>query len=64
MPQTKAGRKVKLSLTKEYGKKKGESIYYASIVKAKPGSSKWEKLKKGSQLAKAKMTYKKKKKKK
>jgi len=62
MPPTKTGIKVRLSLTKEYGKKKGESIYYASIVKAKPGSSKWEKLEKGSQLAKAKMTYKKKKK--
>ncbi|MCP5375192.1 MAG: hypothetical protein H6743_03750 [Rickettsiaceae bacterium] len=63
MPITKTGKKVKSSLVKEYGKKKGESIYYASIVKNSPGSSKWEKLGKGSQLAKAKKTYSKKKKK-
>ncbi len=62
MPITQTGKKVKRNLIKEYGKKQGESVYYASIVKAKPGASKWEKLAKGSQLAKAKITYKKKKK--
>jgi hypothetical protein len=62
MPATKIGKEVKNNLIKEYGKKKGESVYYASIVKARPGASKWEKVKKGSQLAKAKITYKKKKK--
>ncbi len=30
MPLTKKGKKIKASMTKEYGKKKGEKVFYAS----------------------------------
>jgi len=30
MPLTKKGRKIKKAMEKEYGKKKGESVFYAS----------------------------------
>lgn len=30
MPLTKKGRKIKTAMTKEYGAKKGESVFYAS----------------------------------
>lgn len=30
MPLTKKGRKVKRAMTKQYGKKKGERVFYAS----------------------------------
>jgi hypothetical protein len=33
MPLTKKGRKVKKSMTKTYGKKKGKKIFHASINK-------------------------------
>lgn len=59
MPTTKAGKKVKKAMEKEYGSKKGESIYFASIVKGKPGSSKWEGKGGTGKLAKAKRTFKK-----
>ena len=41
MPLTASGAKVKASMTKEYGAKKGKSVFYASMNKGKPGSSKW-----------------------
>lgn len=31
MPLTKKGSKVKKAMTKTYGKKKGEQVFYASI---------------------------------
>lgn len=30
MPLTKKGRKIKAAMTKEYGAKKGERVFYAS----------------------------------
>ena len=30
MPLTKKGKKIKSAMTKEYGKKKGEKVFYAS----------------------------------
>ena len=30
MPLTKKGRKIKKAMEKEYGKKKGEQVFYAS----------------------------------
>lgn len=30
MPLTKKGRKIKKAMTKQYGKKKGTSVFYAS----------------------------------
>lgn len=47
MPLTKSGAKVKAAMTKEYGAKKGESVFYASINAKKPGSAKWEAKKSG-----------------
>lgn len=41
MPLTKSGRKVMASIRKEYGKKKGTSVFYASINAKKKGSKKW-----------------------
>ena len=35
MPQTKKGKKILASMTKQYGAKKGKQVYYASIVKGK-----------------------------
>jgi hypothetical protein len=55
MPTTAKGKKIKAAMTKEYGAKKGKSVYYASIVKGKvkgaegPGGT--------GKLAKAKATY-------
>jgi hypothetical protein len=33
MPLTKKGQKIKGEMEKEYGKKKGEDVFYASINK-------------------------------
>lgn len=41
MPVTKKGKKVLRNMEKEYGAKKGKSVFYASINKGKKGSSKW-----------------------
>jgi len=41
MPLSKAGNKVMASMVSQYGDKKGKSVFYASINKGKPGSSKW-----------------------
>lgn len=35
MPLTKKGRKIKKAMEKEYGKKKGERVFYASVNKGK-----------------------------
>jgi len=33
MPLTKKGKKIKAAMAKEYGPKKGEKVFYASINK-------------------------------
>jgi hypothetical protein len=43
MPLTKDGQKVMTNMTKQYGAKKGKSVFYASINKGKAGSAKWHK---------------------
>jgi hypothetical protein len=48
MPLTASGEKVMENMTKEYGDKKGKSVFYASINKGKKGTSKWHLAKKGS----------------
>lgn len=35
MPLTKKGAKVKRAMEKEYGKKKGDRVFYASVNKGK-----------------------------
>lgn len=45
MPLTSSGHKVMSSLAKEYGAKKGKSVFYAMINKGVKGSSKWHKTK-------------------
>lgn len=58
MPTTKKGKKIKKAMEKQYGKKKGDSVYYASIVK---GKVKGAEGKGGTgKLAKARKTYSKK----
>jgi hypothetical protein len=51
MPLTASGNKVMSNMTKEYGPEKGKSVFYASINKGKPGSSKWHKGKKAGKSA-------------
>ena len=46
MPLTASGGKILDSMEDEYGNKKGKSVFYASIKKGKPGTSKWHKKKK------------------
>ena len=46
MPLTKTGKKVLRNMEKEYGAKKGEEVFYASINKGKPGVDEWHKGKK------------------
>jgi hypothetical protein len=41
MPLTKSGQSVLGSMRKQYGDKKGKEVFYSSINKHKPGSSKW-----------------------
>ena len=41
MPLTKSGRKVLREMEKEYGQRKGKSVFYESINKGKAGSQKW-----------------------
>ena len=41
MPLTKSGKKVKRDMTKRYGKKKGEQVFYATINAKKKGSTGW-----------------------
>lgn len=35
MPLTKKGRKIKRAMTKQYGKKKGAQVFYASANKGR-----------------------------
>lgn len=35
MPLTKRGKKIKAAMTKEYGKEKGERVFYATENKGK-----------------------------
>jgi len=35
VPETKKGRKIKAAMKKQYGKKKGEQVFYASVNKGK-----------------------------
>lgn len=42
MPLTKSGKKVMKNMKKEYGEKKGESVFYASINKGTLKKSKME----------------------
>jgi len=44
MPLTATGRKVLASMRKQYGAKRGTRVFYASIKKGVPGSSKWHKV--------------------
>ena len=57
MPITAMGQKVLSSMMAQYGAKKGRQIYWASQVKGKAGSSKWEGKGGTGILAKAKRTY-------
>jgi len=41
MPLTDTGKRVLARMRKTYGKKKGKSVFYASMNKHKPGSEKW-----------------------
>ena len=41
MPLTSEGKKVLASMKKQYGDKKGEEVFYASINAGKAGSEKW-----------------------
>lgn len=41
MPLTDTGKKVLRSMTEQYGKKKGKSVFYASENKGIKGSGKW-----------------------
>jgi hypothetical protein len=41
VPLTKSGSQVLGSMKDQYGPEKGERVFYASINKGKPGSSKW-----------------------
>jgi len=51
MPLTDSGEKVMANMTKEYGAKKGKSVFYASINKKKAGSKKWHQKKAGRSMS-------------
>lgn len=57
MPRTKVGKEVMSSMKKQYGAKKANEVFYGSIVKGNPGSSKWEGGGGTGRLAKAKASY-------
>lgn len=46
MPLTKKGKKIKKNMDKEYGSKKGDSVFYASINKGKVTGAEGSKKKK------------------
>ncbi len=46
MPLTNKGKKIKKAMVKEYGKKKGEKVLYASINKGKVKGAEGKKKKK------------------
>ncbi len=41
MPLTKTGQEVMKNMKKKYGKKKAKKVFYGSINKGNPGTSKW-----------------------
>ena len=47
MPLSASGEKVLSNMQKEYGSKKGKSVFYASINAKKKGSAKWHETKYG-----------------
>ena len=54
MPLTSKGKKIKSAMTKQYGEKKGEDIFYASANKGTiKGVAKGQKLKAGGSVGKA-----------
>jgi hypothetical protein len=54
MPLTTKGKKIKSAMTKRYGEKKGEDIFYASANKGTiKGVAKGQKLKAGGSVGKA-----------
>ena len=57
MPLTKSGKSVLKSMQNQYGGKKGEDVFYSSVVKGLKGSKKWHGKGKGK-LAKAVRTFK------
>ena len=52
MPLTSSGQKVLSSMKDQYGGEKGERVFYASINKGKPGTSKWHGKKTSRSLSK------------
>lgn len=40
-PLTKSGRKIERSMEREYGKKKGRSVFYATMKKKPKQTTKW-----------------------
>lgn len=46
MPLTPSGEQVYADMIKQYGRKKGREVFYASINAKKKGSEKWHKKKK------------------
>ena len=52
MPLTKSGSKVMRNMKSEYGEEKGERVFYASINKGKPGSTKWHGKSKSGRMGK------------
>ena len=42
MPLTKKGKKIKASMKKQYGKERGERVFYASVNKGKIKKAKKE----------------------
>jgi hypothetical protein len=51
MPLTDEGEKVLAAMKAEYGPKKGEEVFYASINAGKPGSKDWHVKSEGKRLA-------------
>ena len=47
MPLTSEGKRILFSMKKEYGDKKGDEVFYASIQKKAKGSEKWHKKNQG-----------------
>ncbi len=45
MPLTKKGKKIKASMKKQYGKERGERVFYASVNKGKIKKAKKKKKK-------------------
>lgn len=50
MPLTESGKRVHASMVKRYGPEKADRVFYASINKGKPGSSKWHQRREGRRM--------------